>query len=293
MSYETIKYEKKDGFCLVTLNRPKSLNALNVKMWTELDHVMNIIDSDNDIKAFVFTGAPRSDGRPCFCAGADVKEMAGFISGGQFAPTESTQAAQEAPNAPSARVPKAEYSIAKTLWSLRQPRGPMVPTFEKIAWSPKISIAAIDGICTAGGIELALSCDIIIAAETAQISDMHVKNLGWIGGAGATANMAWRVGVSKAIELCCTGNVIDGKEAHRIGLANQLWPPEQYLDKAKEMARKIGGMRAAALIITKATCRSVQDMDRKSTQRYCDDGFSILLSEQEASDFGPQRWVKE
>jgi hypothetical protein len=59
------------------------------------------------------------------------------------------------------------------------------------------------------------------------------------------------------------------------------------------MAGKIGNMRAAALIMTKATCRSVWDMDRKSTQRYCDDGFSILLSEQEASDFGPQRRLKE
>jgi enoyl-CoA hydratase/carnithine racemase len=287
MSYETIKYERKDGFCLITLNRPKSLNALNVKMWGELDQVLDIIDNDDEIKAFIFTGAPRPDGRPCFCAGADVKEMATFMSGGKFAPPESTQ------DAPSARVPKTQHSIAKTLWSLRQPRGAMVPTFEKITWSPKISIAAIDGICTAGGIELALSCDIVIASETAQISDMHVKNLGWIGGAGATANMAWRVGVSKAIELCCTGDVIDGKEAHRIGLANQCWPPEQYLDKAKEMARKIGKMRALALIMTKATCRAVQDMDRKSAQRYCDDSFSILLSEQESADFGPQRWVDQ
>lgn len=295
MSYETIKYEKKDGFCLITLNRPKSLNALNVKMWGELDHVLDIIDNDDKIKAFIFTGAPRPDGRPCFCSGADIKEMAGFMSGGQFAQTESAQAVQEAPNAPSAsaRVPKAQPSIARTLWSLRQPGAAMVPTFEKITWSPKISIAAIDGICTAGGIELALACDIIIVSETAQISDMHVKNLGWIGGAGATANMAWRVGVSKAIELCCTGDIIDGKEAHRIGLANQFWPPEQYLDNAKEMARKIGGMRASALIMTKATCRSVQDMDRKSTQRYCDDSFSMLLREQESADFGPQRWVKE
>ena len=285
MSYETIKYEKEDGFCVITLNRPKSLNALSVKMWTELDHAVELIGNDDDIKAFIFTGAPRPDGRPCFCAGGDIKEMASFMSGGQFTKTDNAQAV--------ARVPKAEHSIAKTLWSLRQPREPMVPTFEKIAWSPKISIAAIDGICTAGGIELALSCDIIIASETAQISDLHVKNLGWIGGAGATANMAWRVGVSKAIELCCTGDVIDGKEAHRIGLANQFWPPEQYLDKAKEMARKIGSMRAAALIMTKATCRSVWDMDRKATQRYCDDGFSILLSEQEASDFGPERKIKE
>ena len=291
--YETIKYEKEDGFCVITLNRPKSLNALNVKMWSELDHVLNVVDNDDEIKAFIFTGAPRPDGRPCFCTGADIKEMSVLMSGDQFAETESAQAAQDTPDTPSAQVPTAQPSTVKTFWSLRQPKGAIVPTFEKITWSPKISVAAIDGICTAGGTELALACDIIIASETAQVSDMHVKNLGWIGGAAGSANMAWRVGVSKAIELCCTGDVIDGKEAHRIGFANQIWPPDQYLEKAKELAKKIGGMRQAAVIMTKATCRSVQDMDRKSTLRYCDDGFSILLSEQDTADFGPQRWVDQ
>jgi enoyl-CoA hydratase len=284
--YETIKYEKEDGFCIITLNRPKSLNALNVKMWGELNSALNEIDNDDEIKAFIFTGTPRPDGRPCFCAGADLKEMAGFISGGVIPESTSTE---EAP----ANVSLAKPSAVKNFWALRQPKPAIVPTFEKVTWSPKISIAAIDGVCTAGGTELALACDLVVASETAQISDMHVKNLGWIGGAGGTANMAWRVGVSKAIELCCTGDAIDGKEAHRIGFANQVWPPDQYLDKAKELARKIGGMRLAALIMTKATIKAVEDMDRKSTLRYCDDGFSILLSEQEAADFGPQRWVDQ
>lgn len=284
--YETIKYQKEAGFCVITLNRPGSLNALNVKMWQELDHVLNVIDNDDEIKAFIFTGAPRPDGRPCFCSGADLKEIAGFTSGGVIPESTSTE---EAP----ANVTLTKPSGAKNFWALRQPKPAISPTFEKVTWSPKISVAAIDGICTAGGTELALACDLVVASETAQISDMHVKNLGWIGGAGGTANMAWRVGVSKAIELCCTGDVIDGKEAHRIGFANQVWPPDQYLEKAKELAKKIGGMRQAAVIMTKATCRSVQDMDRKSTLRYCDDGFSILLSEQDTADFGPQRWVDQ
>jgi len=284
LDYETILFKKENGFCVITLNRPKSLNAINVKMWTELSQAVDVIDKDDEIKAFIFTGTPRPDGRPCFCAGADLKEMAGFTSGGVL-----DESAAEAP----AHVTLTKPSKVKNFWALRQPKPAMTPTFEKITWSPKISIAAIDGVCTAGGTELALACDIVVAAETAQISDIHVKNLGWIGGAGGTANMAWRVGVSKAIELCCTGDVIDGREAHRIGFANQVWPPHQYLDKAKEMAGKMGGMRLAALIMTKATIRSVQDMDRKSTLRYSDDGFSILLSEQEAADFGPQRWVDQ
>lgn len=282
--YETIKYEKEAGFGVITLNRPKSLNALSIKMWQELNDVLNVIDNDDDIRAFIFTGSPRPDGRPCFCAGADLKEMAGFTSDGVL-----EGSVEEAP----ANVTLNKPSGVKNFWNLRQPKPTMVPTFEKITWSPKISIAAIDGICTASGTEMALACDLVVASETAQISDMHVKNLGWIGGAGGTANMAWRVGVSKAIELCCTGDIIDGKEAHRIGFANQVWSPDQYLGKAKEMARKIGGMRLAAVIMTKATICSVQDMDRKSTLRYCDDGFATLLAEQDTADFGPQRWVDQ
>ncbi len=210
--------------------------------------------------------------------------MSGFTSGGVL--SESTE---EAP----ANVTLTQPSSVKNFWALTPPKPTMVPAFEKSTWSPKISIAAIDGVCTAGGTEMALACDLVVTSETAQISDMHVKNLGWIGGAAGTANMAWRVGVSKAIELCCTGDIIDSKEAHRIGFANQVWPPDQYLDKAKELARKIGGMRLAAVIMTKATIRSVQDMDRKSTLRYCDDGFSTLLAEQDTADFGPQRWVDQ
>jgi len=269
VDFETITFKKEGGFATITLNRPKSLNALNVKMWSELNQALDIVDNDDDIRAFVFTGSPRPDGRPCFCAGADLKEMSGFTSGGVL-----------------------EESKDDTFWGLSQPKPTMVPTFEKVTWSPKISIAAIDGVCTAGGTELALACDLTVVSETAQISDMHAKNLGWIGGAGGTANMAWRVGVSKALELCLTGDVIDGKEAERIGFANQVWPPDQYLDKAKELARKIGGMRMAAVIMTKATIRSVQDMDRKSTLRYCDDGFMTLLAEQDTADFGPGRWVE-
>ena len=278
MSYETILYEKEAGFCLITLNRPKSLNALNIKMWAELENAVDEIDKDPEIKASIFTGAPRPDGRPCFCAGLDLKEAAGYTVEGQIPTTPST------PSSPS---------LVTSLWTQRQPKLAAIRAFEKIVWSPKISIAAIDGVCTAGGIELALSCDIILVSETAQISDMHVKNLGWIGGAAATPNMAWRVGVAKAIELCCTGDVIDGKEAHRIGFANQVFPPDKLLDGAKEMGRKLGGMRLAALTMTKATCRAVQDMDRRSSWYYTDAAFNALLMEPDTDEWGPGRWVSQ
>ncbi len=281
MLYETIKYENEDGFCLITLNRPKALNSLNLQMWQDLENALDEIEKDNEIKVFVFTGAPRPDGRGCFCTGLDLKEAARYMVEGQ------------PPATPSITSTPSRPSLVTSLWAQRQPKLAMVKTFERIAWSPKISIAAIDGVCTAGGTELALSCDIILVSETAQISDMHVKNLGWIGGAGGSTNMAWRVGVSKAVELCCTGDVIDGKEAHRIGFANQVFPPDKLLDGAKELARKIGGMRLAALTMTKATCRAVQDMDRRSSWHYSDAAWNALQAEPDTAEWGPARWAQK
>jgi len=275
MEYETIKYEKEAGFVVVTLNRPKSLNALNVKMWNELDEAMTQFLADNESKVIIYTGAPRPDGRPCCCAGADLKEMSGFQSeGGQV-------------------VTGPGWTPVNQFWQMRQPKPAMVPTLENVCWCPKITMAAIDGICTAGGIELSLSCDLIVVSETAQISDMHLKNLGWVGGAAANANMSWRVGVSKALELCLTGDVIDGNEAHRIGLANRVFPPDKMLDGARELAKKIAQARLAGIIMTKATCRSVEDMGRAASWRYCDDAFMTLQNEPDSADFGASAWVKD
>lgn len=280
MIYETILCEKKDGYCLITLNRPRSLNALTVQMWKDISNALDEVEKDDEIKVFIFTGAPRPDGRPCFCAGADLKEMATFITAdGSF------DIADYKPPSPSS-----------SLWTQRQPRRAELPgigphPFARILWSPKISMAAIDGVCTAGGIELAACCDIILASETAQISDMHVKNLGWVGRAGSPANIAWKIGVSKAIELCCTGDVIDGKEAHRVGLANHVFPPDKLLEEAKRLGKKLGGMRLAALTMTKAVCRATEDMDRRSSWHYNDDAHQALLNDPDSAEWGPMRWM--
>lgn len=99
------------------------------------------------------------------------------------------------------------------------------------------------------------------------------------------------MGVTKAIELWCTGDVIDGKEARRIGLANQVFPPDKLVAGAEEMARKIGSMRPAVVTMTKATCRAVQDMDRCSSWLYGDAAFNTLMTEPDKAQWGPVRWV--
>ena len=156
---------------------------------------------------------------------------------------------------------------------------------ERLAWCPKVSIAAIDGICTAGGLETALMCDIILASETAEIRDLHLKNLGSIGGAGGSPLLARRVGVGKAIELLCTGDVIDGKEAYRIGFANQVFAPDKLLDGARELAGRIGAMRPAAVSMIKATCRTIYDMDYRTSWRYADACLAALLADPDADNW--------
>lgn len=273
MSYETIKLRTEDGYCVITLNRPAALNAINARMWRDLDAAIDQWLNTERAGALVITGAPRRDGRPCFCAGVDLKQSAGEVRAGD----------------PSL-LKKATPSAA--LWDQRRPRVPLASTLVNLAWAPKISIAAVDGICTAGGLELALACDIILAAETARISDVHLRNLGWIGGGGAATNMAWRVGVAKALELCLTGDPIDGREAHRIGLANQVYTSADLLAKAEEMAGRIGRSRPKAITMTKAACRAVQDMDRMSSWLHSDAAFQALFDDPDAADWGPERWLK-
>jgi enoyl-CoA hydratase/carnithine racemase len=265
MEYQNIKWEKEGNIGIITLNRPKALNALSKDLFAELESVLAEIERE-DIRAFILTGGPRADGRPCFCAGADLKQ-------------ESTE------------VRTMDQVVLDTLHGVVTGKSETRLPGSKIALddlgkSAKVSIAAIDGVCTAGGLELALGCDIILVSETAQISDLHVINLGLIGGAASTSRLARRVGVSKAIELCCTCDKIDGKEAHRIGFANQVYTPDKLIDGAKDMARKIAIMRPAAIAMVKASCRSIYDMNYNMATRFTD-VCSMALH------FGEEQWREQ
>ena len=250
MDFQNIKWEREDNIGLITLNRPKSLNALSAPLFKELEYVLDEIKNDPKLGAFIITGAPRVDGRPCFSAGADLKQT----------PTETRSNEQMV------------FDVLYAMTTRKNATGLAGSTYalDDLGRIPKIAIAAVDGVCTAGGLELALGCDIILASETAQISDLHVRNLGLIGGAASTTRLARRVGVSKAIELTTTCDVIDGKEAHRIGFANQVYAPDRLIPAAKEMAKKIASMRPAAIAMAKATCYAIYDMDYNMAYRFTD-----------------------
>jgi len=136
------------------------------------------------------------------------------------------------------------------------PTGPNA--IERLADLTKPTIAAICGWCVAGGLELALSCDLRVVAETAKIGDRHIR-IGFIGGAGAPTRLARLIGVSKALELILTGDTIDGNEAHRIGFANKVFPVERLMDGAMELAAKVAAYSPLALQLSKKSVKSAGD----------------------------------
>lgn len=199
MSYETIILEKKDNYALITLNRPDKLNALNKQMFDDLEDALINIELDESIKALVLTGS----GDKAFAAGADIKELheSNVRSGKQFS----------------------EYG-SKVMLRLEQMRIPV--------------IAAINGFALGGGCELTLACHIRFASEKAKMGQPEV-NLGIIPGYGGTQRLPRIIGKAKAMELILTGNMVDANEAKRIGLVNDVYSPEELMDKTLEFVNLI------------------------------------------------------
>ncbi|CAB4364149.1 MAG: enoyl-CoA hydratase [Actinobacteria bacterium] len=199
------------GVAQVTLNRPGAANALSPGLFNELAAALKDIEKDDEIGCWILTGAPRLDGRPWFSAGADLKGFA-TRSPGDIDPSR---------------------------------------VINDIDDSLKPSIAAIDGLCTTGGLELVLACDMRVAAHTAQFCDWHLSRLGaGIGAWGAATRLARLVGTPKATELLLTGDQIDGAEAARIGLANRVVDSSDLLASAVALAATIASKRSEGVRLT-------------------------------------------
>jgi len=199
MAYDNVKVETRDGLLILTIDRPKVLNALNAQTVEEIYHVFAAAHDDHTVKAVIITGG----GEKAFVAGADINELA------MKTPITGKETSE---------------------------RGQMILSF--IERFPKPVIAAINGFALGGGCELALACHIRIASEKAQIGLPEVT-LGIIPGYGGTQRMVRLLGKGKAVELICTGDRIAAAEAERIGLVNRVVPADQLMAVAEEMARKI------------------------------------------------------
>lgn len=196
MTYETLNYEKENQLGIITLNRPKQLNALSSQMILELEHVTAEIAQDDDVRMVILTG-----GDKVFCVGADLKE----------------QRENPSPLAPGARGGR---------------------FMDKIEALDKPVIAAVAGYAYGGGCELALVCDLRIAADTAKFGLPEIK-IGSIPSAGGTQRLPRLIGIGKAKEMMYTGDPVDAQEAYRLGLANKVVPVASLLDEAKALGQTL------------------------------------------------------
>ena len=209
MSYENILVETRGRVGLVTLNRPRQLNALNDRLMDELGAALLDFDADDGIGAIVITGSDKA-----FAAGADIAAMAGW---GYM------------------EVFRSEY-ITRNWETIRRIRKPV--------------IAAVAGYALGGGCELAMMCDIIIAADTAKFGQPEVK-LGTLPGAGGTQRLPRAVGKSKAMEMCLTGRMMDATEAERAGLVARVVPADKLLEDALATAETIASYSLPVIMMIK------------------------------------------
>ena len=210
MDFECIIYEKADGIATVKLNRPRVLNAMNKQLWIDFQAALDDVRNDPEMKVLIITGEGRA-----FSTGADLKE-----------------------------------SKDRSLEDYRDYLTELQEASRKIIRFEKPTIAAINGYALGSGYELALACDIRIAAEEAQIGSPEARVTSSVTG-GAMRLIQDLIGPGKARELLFTAENIDGREAERIGLVNRAVPADQLMEEAREMAGKIAKNSAFSMKMIK------------------------------------------
>jgi enoyl-CoA hydratase len=210
MDYTCIQYEKDQGIAVIALDRPKVLNAMNKQLWIDFQHALADAGADAGIGAVIITGQGRA-----FSTGADLKES-------------------------KTRSPEAYRDYLEELQEASR----------KILRFEKPTIAAINGYALGSGYELALACDIRIAAEDAQIGSPEARVNSSVTG-GAMRLVQDLVGPGKAKELLFTAENIDGVEAERIGLVNRAVPGARLMEEARAMAEKIAANSAFSIKMIK------------------------------------------
>ncbi len=199
MDYKNLLFEIEDGIAIITINRPEKLNALNNEVMDELKAVFERVKDDDEVRAVILTGS----GQKAFVAGADIGEINQLdgSSGEEFS--------------------RKGHAILSTIENMQKP-----------------VIAAINGYALGGGCELAMACHIRLASENAMLGQPEVK-LGIIPGYGGTVRLPRLIGKGKAMMMVLSGEAISAKEAKCAGLIDEVYPADELMDKAKELARSI------------------------------------------------------
>lgn len=209
MTYEMILVEQRGKVALVTLNRPKALNALCAQLVEELADALDRIEENPDLSAIVLTGNEKA-----FAAGADIKEM----------------------------KERSYMDVYQSDFITKH--------WERTAQFRKPVIAAVAGYALGGGCELAMMCDILLAAENAKFGQPEIQ-IGTIPGAGGSQRLTRAIGKSKAMEMILTGRMMDAQEAERTGLAARIVPVDRLIEEALLLAEKIAAHSLPILMLAK------------------------------------------
>jgi enoyl-CoA hydratase/carnithine racemase len=232
MDYPDIIYTKEGGIATVTLNRPDKRNAFTADMRDSLDRAIEDSAKDNSVRVLVITATGQ-----VFCSGADVKEMA-----------------------QKASQPREEQDRGS-------PETQNVPLSSLLYKFPKPVIAAINGVAVGGGLDLALACDIRIASEKARFAEVFIRR-GLIPAMGGTYFLPRLVGIDRACLLIWTGDMVDAKEAERIGLVTMVVPHDELESTTRELAEKLAKGPPLAIQRAKDVIYKGLSMDLETTIAY-------------------------
>jgi len=238
MEYKNILLEIEDEIAVLTINRPKSLNALNSETLAEIGAALCEIEPRKDVKVLILTGS----GQKSFVAGADISEMV---------------------NA-TAEEGRQMGLLAKE-------------SFMKFETMPQVTIAAVNGFALGGGCEIAMACDFRVASENAKFGQPET-GLGIIPGFGGTQRLPRLVGKGRAKELIFTCDMIDAQEAYRIGLCNHVVPQEELIDYCKGIAKKIISKGSYANSLAKQVINTGLDTDLDSGLKMEANMFGLLFA---------------
>lgn len=233
-----------DQVAQVTINRPEAMNSLNTATITELSITIERLEKQPDVKVIIITGA----GEKAFIAGGDIALLRTF-------------------------TPIQARDLSLVVGKL----------FQQIEASPCVVIAAINGYALGGGCELALACDLRLAAEHAQLGQPEI-NLGIIPGWGGTQRLSRLIGSSRAKEMMFTGERITAQQALELGLVDHVYPDDQLLANAQNLAQAIASKPQIAIRMIKTAVNNGLTMDKDKAIQYEADLFGLCFTTEDQKE---------
>ena len=244
---DTLRFTVDEGIARVVLNRPERMNAFNFEMIDAWVEALQRCRTDDAVKVVIVTGAGEA-----FCSGGDIVDMGERLE-----------------HTPEQRKSELFQRIERIPLALEDLDKPV--------------IAAVNGVATGAGMDMALMCDIRYAAESARFAETYVK-VGLVPGAGGAHFLPRLVGTAKALELFWTGDFIDAQEATRLGVVNRVFPDATFMDEIEKIARRIA--RAPALTIRMIKRAIYQGMrnDLRTNLDLISSHYAVITATQEHKD---------